>query len=154
MSDPIKFYAGYKDGVRLPHASFNNFASYAIEYEGVRYRTSEHFYQAMKFPPGEDREEVIAAPTAKQAALTGRQAHRALDPQWEARKDDVMRLALFLKFSTYAGARAELLSTGDREIIEDSPTDYYWGCGADGTGKNMLGKLLMETRERLRTPTL
>lgn len=38
----------------------------------------------------------------------------------------------------------------DREIVEDSPIDSYWGCGADGLGKNMLGKLLMKLREELK----
>jgi ribA/ribD-fused uncharacterized protein len=42
------------------------------------------------------------------------------------------------------------LSTGDEEIVEDSPIDSYWGCGADGKGQNNLGKILMEVRSRLR----
>jgi hypothetical protein len=29
-------------------------------------------------------------------------------------------------------------------------SDYYWGCGADDSGKNMLGLILMEVREILR----
>ncbi len=44
-----------------------------------------------------------------------------------------------------------LLATGDEELIENAPNDYYWGCGADGTGLNMTGKLLMELRTELRT---
>jgi predicted NAD-dependent protein-ADP-ribosyltransferase YbiA (DUF1768 family) len=42
-----------------------------------------------------------------------------------------------------------LLSTGNATLIEDSPMDFYWGCGSDGTGKNMLGKILMEYRDIL-----
>jgi hypothetical protein len=36
--------------------------------------------------------------------------------------------------------------------FEDTTTsnDMYWGCGADGTGQNMLGKVLMEVREELK----
>ena len=26
----------------------------------------------------------------------------------------------------------------------------YWGCGADGTGRNRLGQILMEVRDALR----
>jgi predicted NAD-dependent protein-ADP-ribosyltransferase YbiA (DUF1768 family) len=33
--------------------------------------------------------------------------------------------------------------------MEDSKKDYYWGIGADGTGKSMLGRLLMELRSSL-----
>ena len=35
------------------------------------------------------------------------------------------------------------------EIIENTDIDYYWGCGKDGSGKNMLGIILMEIREKL-----
>ncbi len=54
------------------------------------------------------------------------------------------------KFETHAEIREVLLSTGDEEIAENSPSDYYWGCGKDGSGKNRLGVILMEVREILR----
>jgi hypothetical protein len=43
-----------------------------------------------------------------------------------------------------------LLGTGDEELVENAPGDYYWGCGADGSGRNMLGRILMEVRSGLR----
>ncbi|MFD1424039.1 NADAR domain-containing protein [Laceyella sacchari] len=43
-----------------------------------------------------------------------------------------------------------MLPTGDELIIENSPIAYYWGCGADGSGLNRLGVILMEVRSRLR----
>jgi predicted NAD-dependent protein-ADP-ribosyltransferase YbiA (DUF1768 family) len=43
-----------------------------------------------------------------------------------------------------------LLSTGETPIVENSPIDYYWGCGADGTGENRLGAILMDVRDTLR----
>jgi predicted NAD-dependent protein-ADP-ribosyltransferase YbiA (DUF1768 family) len=39
---------------------------------------------------------------------------------------------------------------GGVELIMNAPSDYYWGCGADGSGKNMLGRILMEVRAILR----
>ncbi|HNB51121.1 MAG TPA: NADAR family protein, partial [Anaerolineales bacterium] len=66
-------------------------------------------------------------------------------------KDGIMRTAVREKFRTHAGIREELLATGDAEIVENAPGDYYWGCGADGSGKNMLGKILMEIREELQS---
>ncbi len=58
--------------------------------------------------------------------------------------------AVLKKFETHDEIRDLLLSTGDENIIENAPGDYYWGCGKDGTGKNKLGLILMEVRERLR----
>jgi predicted NAD-dependent protein-ADP-ribosyltransferase YbiA (DUF1768 family) len=43
-----------------------------------------------------------------------------------------------------------LLETGDREIIENSPVDSYWGIGPDGRGENMVGKILMRLRKELK----
>ena len=43
-----------------------------------------------------------------------------------------------------------LLGTHDAEIVEHTKSDSYWGDGGDGSGKNMLGKILMDVRERLK----
>jgi len=61
-----------------------------------------------------------------------------------------MRKAVLKKIQTHADIRKILLSTGEEEIVENSPIDYYWGCGADGSGKNRLGVILMEVRELIR----
>jgi hypothetical protein len=57
--------------------------------------------------------------------------------------------AVLRKFETHADIREVLLSTGNELIVENAPGDYYWGCGADGRGKNRLGQILMEVREIL-----
>jgi ribA/ribD-fused uncharacterized protein len=61
-----------------------------------------------------------------------------------------MRQAVQRKFETHADLKAILLSTGEQEIVENAPGDYYWGCGKNGTGKNRLGHILMTVRARLR----
>ncbi|MCW3060810.1 MAG: hypothetical protein JWQ02_2631, partial [Capsulimonas sp.] len=55
------------------------------------------------------------------------------------------------KFETHSELREMLLSTGDEEIVENAPGDYYWGIGKDGSGKNMLGKILEEVRAKLKS---
>jgi len=42
------------------------------------------------------------------------------------------------------------LNTGDAKIVEQTENDDYWGDGGDGSGKNMLGKILMRVRDELR----
>ncbi|MDX2005616.1 MAG: NADAR family protein [Meiothermus sp.] len=88
-------------------------------------------------------------PSPKQAANAGRSRQRPLRPDWEAVKDEIMRKAVLKKFQTHQSIRETLLATGDEELIEKTTGDYYWGCGANGTGKNMLGIILMETRSLL-----
>ncbi len=48
----------------------------------------------------------------------------------------------------YMENRDILMSTGKETIIEKTTNDD-WGCGEDGSGKNMLGLILMEVREEL-----
>jgi hypothetical protein len=54
------------------------------------------------------------------------------------------------KFLTHPDIQQILLNTGEEVIVEDSPTDYYWGCGEDQTGENHLGKMLMNVRQHIR----
>jgi ribA/ribD-fused uncharacterized protein len=87
------------------------------------------------------------------AARMGRSRKRPLRPDWEAVKDDIMREVLHAKFSQHADIRQVLLDTGDALIVEHTTNDSYWADGGDGSGKNMLGKLLMEVRAQLRRET-
>jgi ribA/ribD-fused uncharacterized protein len=60
------------------------------------------------------------------------------------------RKALHAKFTSHADLKEILMSTNDEQIVEQRSGDYYWGCGTDGTGRNRLGVLLMELRNKLR----
>ncbi len=132
------------------YGCFSNFSPHGFELDGLYWSTSEHYFQAQKFPGTPDAEKIRSVKTPKDAAKMGRERTRPLRPDWEQVKDDIMRKAVLRKFETHADIREILLSTGDAEIVENSPIDYYWGCGANGTGKNMLGIILMEVREILR----
>jgi N-glycosidase YbiA len=129
---------------------FSNFSPHGFELDGLYWPTSEHYFQAQKFAGTKHVEEVRRAHTPKLAANMGRERSRPLRSDWEQVKDDLMRAAVRRKFETHAEIRAVLLGTGDEQIVEAAPGDYYWGCGADGSGKNMLGIILMEVRETLR----
>lgn len=88
--------------------------------------------------------------TPKEAANLGRNRSLPLRSDWEQVKDDMMRKAVLQKFKTHAEIREILLSTGNELLVENSPVDYYWGCGKDGSGKNKLGQILTEVRDILR----
>lgn len=133
---------------------FSNFSRHGFELDGVYWPTSEHYFQAQKFAGTVHTEEIRKAKTPRQAAEMGHQRSRPLRADWESVKDDVMRCAVLRKFETHADIRAVLLGTGDELIIENSPRDYYWGCGADGSGQNKLGHILMEVRSILKERTI
>ncbi|MEU8921811.1 NADAR family protein [Kitasatospora sp. NPDC048545] len=134
----------------VPYGCFSNFSPHALELDGHLWPTSEHYFQAQKFTGTRQADLIRRARTPLSAAELGRDRSKPLRRDWERVKDDVMRRAVEAKFRTHEDIRAVLLSTADQEIIEDTTTDHYWGRGSTGTGRNMLGRILMRTRTRLR----
>lgn len=141
----IRFYH-----IHEPYGCFSNFSRHGFELDGAYWPTSEHYFQAQKYAGTPYVEQVRQAATPKEAFSLGHNKDWSIRPDWNHVKDDVMRKAVLKKFETHADIRAILLSTGEEELIEASPVDWYWGEGADQTGKNMLGKILMEVRAQLR----
>ena len=140
----IYFYTAGAD-----YGCFSNFSQHGFELDGKYWKTSEHYFQAQKFAGTEYEDKVREARSPKQAAELGRRRDFPLRDDWETVKDDVMRRAVLKKFQTHDEISYILLETGDEHIVENAPGDYYWGCGKDGTGKNMLGIILMEVRDQL-----
>lgn len=142
----ILFYSHTKG----PYAAFSNFTPHPFTLDGLVWPTVEHYFQAAKFPGHSHAETIRQATSPRSAKMLGRTRAVPLRADWETVKDDVMRRGVRAKFEAHDDLRALLLSTGDEELIEDAPRDYYWGRGAKGTGKNRLGQILMEVRATLR----
>jgi ribA/ribD-fused uncharacterized protein len=145
MSSRILFYR-----VSDPYGFMSNFAPYPIELDGAVWPTSEHYFQAQKFEGEAHREAIRAAASPMVAARMGRDRARPLRADWESVKDDAMYRALVAKFTQHPGLRSKLLDTGDAELVEHTGNDAYWADGGDGSGRNMLGQLLMRVRGELR----
>lgn len=141
----IYFYS-----IREAYGCFSNFSPHGFMLDDLYWYTSEHYFQAQKFVDTSHLEQIRLVKTPKDAARMGRERNRPLRQDWEQVKDGIMQKAVLRKFETHADIREILVSTGNEEIVENSPIDYYWGCGADGSGKNMLGIILMEVREIFR----
>jgi len=136
------------------YGAFSNFSKHGFELDGQYWPTVEHYFQAQKFSDTAYKDRIRLAASPKLAKQYGRTRAIPLRQDWEMVKDEIMKKAAFRKFETHKNIRLLLLSTGDEEIIENAPNDYYWGCGADGSGKNKLGKTLMEIRSKLRENSL
>jgi ribA/ribD-fused uncharacterized protein len=131
------------------YGDFSNFSSHGIEMEGVWWRTVEHYFQAQKFNDPKYRDKIKESHTAKQAAELGRSRKLPIRSDWEVVKDSIMEEAVLTKFQTHDSLKEMLLFTGDQDIVENAPDDYYWGAGKDGTGLNKLGKILVKVRARI-----
>ena len=133
-----------------PYYELSNFSPYGIEMNGLWYPTVEHYFQAQKFNDPEYQEKIRTARTPKDSKSLGLSRQIPIRSDWQEVKDEIMFEACLKKFQTHKSLKELLLSTGDEELIENAPMDYYWGCGETGTGQNKLGKILMRVREQLR----
>lgn len=141
----IYFYAAHEE----PYGCFSNFSRHGVKMSELWWPTVEHYFQAQKFAGTAYEAQIQRALTPKRAAEMGRSRKVQLRTDWEQVKDEVMFKAVLCKFETHSELRAILLGTGEDEIVESAPGDYYWGCGADGSGQNKLGKILMDVRRVL-----
>lgn len=144
--ETINFYTTKGD-----HGCFSNFSRHGITLKGEYWPTTEHYFQAQKFAGTKHETEVRKADGPKTAAEMGRDRKRPLRSDWESVKDDVMRDAVRAKFTQHKNLQDILLATGDAILVEHTVNDSYWADGGDGTGKNMLGKILMEIREEIKS---
>ncbi|MEM7553719.1 MAG: NADAR family protein [Cyanobacteria bacterium P01_A01_bin.84] len=135
------------------YGCFSNFSFHEIVIDDMYWSTVEHYYQAQKFLGSKDEEIISAihqAKTPDKAAELGRCRTLKLRHDWDTVKIEVMHKAVLTKFVTHAEIREVLLSTDNELLVENSPTDYFWGCGVDKTGKNNLGIVLMDVRDKIR----
>ena len=130
----------------------SNFSAFRVNAYGRDFQTAEHAYHWLKFC---DTDTVTAA-----SIRYSRSAHDAFKiaqfnvgrqrKDWADVRVDMMRELLRAKAQQHEYVRRKLLATGDRELIENSWRDAFWGWGANRDGQNMLGKLWMEIRADLR----
>jgi ribA/ribD-fused uncharacterized protein len=155
----------YFDRDRAAFRFLSHFWPAPIELDGLLWPTVEHYYQAQKSHDPVYREAVRMAPAPGVAKRLAAQpsAPRKISsdswfkrhgveprPDWHEVKLDLMRRADMAKFTQHPKLAQLLLDTLDAELVEDSPTEPFWGIGPDGNGANWAGKVLMEIRDKLR----
>ena len=148
QAEPILFYNRGE-----PYYQFTNFFEASVEIDGKFWLTTEHYFQAQKFVATPYVEYIRRLSRAREAfefaRIPGVSRWRRND--WENVKIDIMKKALLAKFSQHPYLCRLLLDTRKRKLIEHSPHDSFWGDGGDGSGRNELGKLLMDIRTVLQS---
>ena len=133
----------------------NMAGGYSIRLGRHTIRTSEHLYQALRFPDHPEIQLAILAIASPLMAKQRAQANIELTrPDWQEIKTDVMAWCLQLKLLNNRGAFGRLLlDTNNLDIVEISYNDDYWGAkpinGSLLQGWNVLGRLLWMLRGRL-----
>lgn len=137
----------------------SNMASgYPLTINRVHIQTTEALYQACRFPnlPSVQKE-IIGQSSPMTAKMKSRQNHNNSRPDWNDIRYKVMRWCLRVKLAqNYDKFGHLLLETRNLPIVELSHKDVYWGAklvnrsGDVLIGQNILGRLLMELREKLK----
>lgn len=135
------------------YGSFSNFSKHPVYLEGMIWPTSEHYYQSSKFNDEELRDLIRRSSSPMAAKLLAVENHDRQVIDWPNKKDAVMYQVLDAKFSQHPELGALLISTGKKRLVERPTKDDYWGEDEDGVGQNMLGKLLMQLRDRMNSDT-
>ena len=132
------------------HYYLSNFSAFKVEFDGRLFDTAENAYHFQRFTLHEDRAAIICAESAHAAFRYAQENKSRQRPEWDSVKVDTMRQIIRAKAEQHEYVRRKLLQTGDRELIENSWRDPFWGWGENRDGENMLGKLWMEVRGLLR----
>lgn len=132
----------------------SNFSAFSVDILGWTYMTAEHAYQASKFmfntPSWNRVARATSAHAAKQeASFALAERKEDMAPNFQEEKRVIMKAILRCKLEQHPYIQISLFETGNREIVEVSPVDEYWGWGKLGDGRNELGKIWMELREEM-----
>ena len=130
-----------------------------IEYDGRRYKSVEHCYQATKALHADmfDLHDEIMA--ARHAGVAKALSHRIPDsPTWQAKRVDIMKDLLEEKASVDSQF-CDALRESDDKTLAHTVADSFWGTGLSPFlttvtkkqywGKNLMGNLLMDLRTEL-----
>lgn len=157
------FWGHWKQKTGVAKSCLSQWYDAPFEAGGVIYKTAEHYMMAKKaqlFGDIDIATKVIAAAHPRDAKKLGRNIREFNEKIWTEHKFGIVIDGNVAKFGQHPELKKFLLDTGDKVLVEASPTDRIWGVGlaADDPavenlnlwkGLNLLGFALMEVREQL-----
>jgi ribA/ribD-fused uncharacterized protein len=140
---------------------YSNFYYQSFKHQGIVFKFSEQavmYRKAKLFGADDIADKILQARTPKECKALGRSRDIPFNENvWRKHRENVYREVLIDKFSI-PKLKEQLLSTGEKTIVEASPYDRIWGIGYGEDhphatkpdkwrGLNLLGKVLMEVRD-------
>jgi hypothetical protein len=127
----------------------SNFSAFRVRVFGHNFDTAEHAYHYCKFFESQHAVRILKANSAHEAFKVAQQLKDFVRPDWIYVRERIMRDILIAKVAQHPYVQKKLLETGDRQLIEDSWRDSFWGWGEDRKGENRLGKIWESVRSEL-----
>lgn len=160
----IGFYHEYGE-----YGCFSNWYPAKFDYAGRHFENSEQFmmyHKVMMFQKYELADQIMkTSDPAKCKKIAGQHFPEFNSNLWDKTRKAVVKRGVKAKFAQNEDILKCLLDTGNALLAECSPKDEIWGIGigigdtdrfdiAKWRGRNLLGRILMEVREELRTELL
>ncbi|MFL0811101.1 MAG: NADAR family protein [Agarilytica sp.] len=121
-----------------------------IQLEGQEWPSAEHYVHAMLAGNSRLAKATKEAPTALAAYRINKPWYRSKKKGWKTQRRVYMTRAVYTLVQMYSDIREYLLDTGEQALSETSLYDHYWGVGRDWRGENMVGRVWMDVRKKLR----
>jgi predicted NAD-dependent protein-ADP-ribosyltransferase YbiA (DUF1768 family) len=114
--------------------------------EYITFPTLEHAFQACKSTDIDEIKHIAGIEDVIEAMRYGRRELKHERTDFSTVRVDVMKVLLDKKFRN-PWHRRELMKTGTMPLTNTNKyNETYWGVNEQGTGRNWLGKLLMDLR--------
>ncbi|KAF2153720.1 DUF1768-domain-containing protein [Myriangium duriaei CBS 260.36] len=161
IPNPVYFWREFE----VPYGFLSQWFACPFTVDGTTYATTEMWMMVQKariFGDSEAEQQMLATDDPETQRDLGRKVKGYDGKIWDQHKSRVVEDGNYHKFTKTrhdALMKVKLLATGDRELVEASPTDRIWGVGfavdeagqnRDKWGLNLLGKAIMMVRDRLR----
>ena len=144
-------------------SELSNWYNCRFTYKGHVFHNSEQAFmweKALYFNDDEIAELILNTPDPRANKELGRSVKNFNKNEWMKVSYSIMINVNFIKWSSNKKLKELLLSTGEKTLVEASPSDTIWGIGLhwkddlvldenNWKGANLLGYALMEVRKRL-----
>lgn len=152
LSQVISFYK-----VDETYGGLSNMSGkyFHLQVNDILVRSSESLYQCLRFTSHPDiQREILENKSPKGSKMVSKKYRKEFTREdFDEIKVELMYWCLKVKLCSHPLLFGGLLDrTGDKEIVEISNSDRFWGCVREKenenmvTGENVLGKLLMDLR--------
>jgi ribA/ribD-fused uncharacterized protein len=156
LSQVISFYK-----VDETYGGLSNMSGkyFHLQVNDILVRSSESLYQCLRFTSHPDiQREILENKSPKGSKMVSKKYRKEFTREdFDEIKVELMYWCLKVKLCSHPLLFGGLLDrTGDKEIVEISNSDRFWGCvrekgnGNIVSGENVLGKLLMDLRNYYR----
>ena len=157
----LLFYGHYSKDNKITKSCLSQWWPCKFNANGIVYNCAEQYMMSEKAKLFKDEEtyQMILKETSQNIIKSyGRKIKNFNDEVWNKNKVNIVVQGNILKFSQNEDLKQFLIGTGDKILVEASPTDKIWGIGLDQKnpdsrnpykwrGENLLGFSLMKVRD-------